>query len=121
MAEKRGPKKDALEVTRGEVREIEPLIREAVRREDFEAYMEILTSRLGVKRGSDQCRFFESKFWTAVAEILPTGALGSAHAPLGAGVYFRCSANRCFSMSFSALRSSGLLSRSRNTVSADPL
>jgi hypothetical protein len=69
MANERSPKKDALEVTRREVREIEPLIREAVRRQDFEAYMEILTSRLGVKRGSDQCRFFESKFWTAVAEV----------------------------------------------------
>ena len=69
MANKRSPKKDVLGVTRREVREIEPLIREAVRRQDFEAYMEILTSRLGVKPGSDQCRFFESKFWTAVAEI----------------------------------------------------
>jgi len=69
MANKRSPKKEVIEVTRREVREIEPLIREAVRRQDFEAYMEILTSRLGVERGSDQCRFFESKFWTAVAEI----------------------------------------------------
>jgi len=69
MANKRITKKDALAVTRREIREIEPLIREAVRREDFEAYMEILTSRLGVERGSDRCRFFESKFWTAVAEL----------------------------------------------------
>ena len=69
MAIERSPKKTVLEVTRKEVREIEPLIREAVKRQDFEAYMEILTSRLGVKRGSDQCRFFESKFWVAVAEL----------------------------------------------------
>ena len=69
MANKRSPKKEVIEVTRREVREIEPLIREAVRRQDFEAYMEILTSRLGVKPGSDQCRFFESKFWTAVAGV----------------------------------------------------
>jgi hypothetical protein len=62
MANKRSPKKDVLGVTRREVREIEPLIREAVRRQDFEAYMEILTSRLGVERGSDQRCFFESKF-----------------------------------------------------------
>ena len=55
--------------SRKEVREIEPLIRKAVRREDFEAYLEILTSRLGVERGSEQCRFFESKFWSAVAEL----------------------------------------------------
>ena len=69
MADKRSSKKDLLEVTRKEVREIEPLIREAVRRQAFEAYMEILTLRLGVRRGSEQCRFFESKFWTAVAEV----------------------------------------------------
>jgi hypothetical protein len=69
MANKRSSKQDALAVTRREVREIEPLIREAVRREDFEAYMDILISRLGVERGSDQCRFFESRFWTAVAEV----------------------------------------------------
>jgi hypothetical protein len=70
MANKRSPKKkDVLSVTRKEVREIEPLIREAVRSQDFEAYMEILTSRLGVKRGTEQCRLFESKFWTAVAEV----------------------------------------------------
>jgi hypothetical protein len=69
MADKRSAKKDELALTRREVREIEPLIREAVRREDFEAYMEILTSRLGVERGSDQCRFFESRFWVAVAEL----------------------------------------------------
>ena len=69
MTDKRSSKKEALEVTRKEVREIEPLIREAVRRQDFEAYMEILTSRLGVKRGSDQCRFFEAKFWAAVAQV----------------------------------------------------
>lgn len=69
MANKRSSKKDVVAVTRKEVREIEPLIREAVRREDFEAYMEILTSRLGVVRGSEQCRLFESKFWVAVAEV----------------------------------------------------
>jgi hypothetical protein len=69
MANRQSPKKDTLAVTRREIREIEPLIREAVRREDFEAYMEILTLRLGVERGSDQCRFFESKFWSAVAEV----------------------------------------------------
>ena len=69
MANERSSKKDVLEITRKEVREIEPLITEAVRRQDFEAYMEILISRLGVERGSDQCRFFESKFWTAVAEV----------------------------------------------------
>jgi hypothetical protein len=69
MVNQRSPKKDVLAITRREVREIEPLIREAVRREDFEAYMEILTLRLGVERGSDQCRFFESKFWSAVAEV----------------------------------------------------
>ncbi len=69
MGNKRSAKKKALPVTRREIREIEPLIREAVRREDFEAYMEILISRLGVERGSDECRFFESKFWVAVAEV----------------------------------------------------
>jgi len=69
MANKRSLEKDLIGATRKEIREIEPLIRETVRREDFDAYMEILTSRLGVERGSDQCRFFESKFWTAVAEV----------------------------------------------------
>ena len=69
MASKRSSEKDVIEATRKEIREIEPLIREAVRRQDFEAYMEILISRLGVERGSDQCRFFEAKFWTAVAEV----------------------------------------------------
>ncbi len=69
MKEKQALTKDVLAVTRKEVREIEPLIREAVRREDFEAYMELLTLRLGVERGSEQCRFFEAKFWTAVAEV----------------------------------------------------
>ncbi len=69
MAKKRDFKQDVVAITRKEIQEIEPLIREAVRRQDFEAYMEILISRLGVERGSDQCRFFESKFWTAVAEV----------------------------------------------------
>jgi len=69
MAGKEIPTKATLEATRKEIRALEPLIREAVRRQDFAAYMEILTSRLGVKRGSDQCRFFESKFWVAVAEL----------------------------------------------------
>ncbi len=69
MKKKQASPKDLLAVTRKEVREIEPLIRQAVRREDFDAYMEILTLRLGVERGSEQCRFFEAKFWTAVAEI----------------------------------------------------
>jgi len=49
MANKRSPQRKVSGVTRKDVREIEPLIREAVRRQDFEAYMEILTSRLGVK------------------------------------------------------------------------
>lgn len=61
--------KEVIAATRKEIREIEPLIREAIRREDFEAYIEILTLRLGVERGSEQCRFFEAKFWAAVAEI----------------------------------------------------
>jgi hypothetical protein len=69
MANKQSPKKEVVAVTRKEIREIEPLIGEAVRREDFEAYMEILTSRLGVERGSEQCHFFEAKFWTALAEL----------------------------------------------------
>jgi len=66
---KRAANKVVLAITRKEIQEIEPLIREAVGREDFKAYMEILISRLGVERGSEQCRFFESKFWTAVAEV----------------------------------------------------
>jgi hypothetical protein len=54
--------------TRRQVQELKPKIDEAIRREDFEAYLEILISRLGVERGSDRCRFLESKFWEAVAE-----------------------------------------------------
>jgi len=69
MKKREGVSKEVVAATRREVREIEPLIREAVRRQDFEGYMEILTSRLGVERGSEQCRFFEAKFGAAVAEI----------------------------------------------------
>jgi hypothetical protein len=54
--------------SRREIEEIRPKIEEAIRREDFEAYLEIITSRLGVERGSERCRFLESKFWQAVAE-----------------------------------------------------
>jgi septin family protein len=48
--------------TRREIQEIRPKIEEAIRREDFEAFLEIIISKLGVQRGSDRCRFFESKF-----------------------------------------------------------
>ena len=55
-------------LTRPEIQEIRPKIEEAIRREDFEAFLEIIISKLGVERGSDRCRFLESKFWNAVAE-----------------------------------------------------
>jgi len=54
--------------SRREIRDIRPHIEEAIRREDFQAYLEIIISRLGVERGTDRCRFLESKFWEAVAE-----------------------------------------------------
>ncbi len=62
-------RKHVLSVTRNELRKLRPVIEEAIRREDYEGYMELLTSRLGVERGSEQCRFFEAKFWQAVAEL----------------------------------------------------
>lgn len=66
---KGGKGKHVLSVTRKELLELRPVIEEAIRRQDYEGYMEILTSRLGVERGSEQCRFFEAKFWQAVAEL----------------------------------------------------
>ena len=68
MANKRTHKKDVLAVIHQEILEIEPLIREAVGRGDFGAYMEIVTSGLGVERGGDLGRSLESKFWAAVTE-----------------------------------------------------
>ena len=55
-------------ITRREIREIRPKIEEAIRREDFEAFLQIIISKLGVERGSERCRLLESKFWNAVAE-----------------------------------------------------
>ena len=60
--------KDERDLTRREIREIQPKIDEAVRRESFEDFREILTSILGIALGSDRFRSLESKFWQAVSE-----------------------------------------------------
>ena len=55
------------ELTRKEVKQIRPRFEEAVRREDFEVFKELLTG-LDVAVGSERFRSLESQFWRAVAE-----------------------------------------------------
>ncbi len=55
------------ELTRKQVQEIRPKFAEAVRREDYPAFKELLT-RLGIVAGSDRFRSLESQSWRAVAE-----------------------------------------------------
>ncbi len=55
------------EFTRAEIQAIKPKIDEAVRRESYEDFKEILIS-LGIALGSERFRFLESRFWDAVAE-----------------------------------------------------
>ena len=55
------------ELTRKQIQEVRPKFEEAVRREDFEAFKELLTL-LDVAVGSERFRSLESQFWRAVAE-----------------------------------------------------
>jgi hypothetical protein len=57
-----------VDLSRREIREIAPLIREAVRRRDFEGFKGILVSKLKVARGSDDFRSYEALFWKAIGE-----------------------------------------------------
>jgi hypothetical protein len=52
--------------TRRDFREIAPLIREAIRREDFEGFKEILVGKLKIAQGSDDFRSYEALFWQAI-------------------------------------------------------
>jgi hypothetical protein len=54
-------------LTRREIKQIEPKIAEAIRRESFEDFKNILIS-LGIALGSERFRFLEGKFWNAVSE-----------------------------------------------------
>ena len=55
--------------TRREIRDqLKPKFDEAVRRGSYEDFMYLITSVLGVERGSEECHFLESSFWVAVAE-----------------------------------------------------
>ena len=54
-------------LTRREIQQIKPKFEEAVRREDFEAFKELLTL-LDVAVGSERFHSLESQFWRAVAE-----------------------------------------------------
>jgi len=57
-----------IDVSRRKFREIAPLIREAVRREDFEGFKELLVGRLKIALGSDDFRSYEALFWQAIGE-----------------------------------------------------
>jgi hypothetical protein len=55
--------------TRREIRgHLKQKFDDAVRRESHQDFMDLVTSVLGIQPGSDDCRFLEAKFWTAVAE-----------------------------------------------------
>lgn len=55
------------DLTRREIKAMRSKFEEAIRREDFEAFKQMLVS-LGVAVGSERFRSLESQFWRAVAE-----------------------------------------------------
>ena len=61
------PERGRETVTRKEQKVIEGKILECVRKRNFEAFKDILTSELGIPVGSERFRSLESEFWRAVA------------------------------------------------------
>jgi len=57
-----------VEATRRDVQKFRPKIEEAIRRESFEDFKNILTVELKIPLGSDHFRSCEANFWRAVAE-----------------------------------------------------
>ena len=56
-------------MTRNERKIIGEKIIECARKENFEAFKDILTSELDMPVGSERFRFLESEFWRTVAAI----------------------------------------------------
>lgn len=57
-----------IKASRRDVREIAPIIREAISHEDFEGFKEVLVGKLKIAQGSDEFRSYEALFWQAIAE-----------------------------------------------------
>ncbi len=56
-------------MTRNERKIIGEKIIECAKKENFEAFKDILTSELGIPVGSERFRLLESEFWRTVAAI----------------------------------------------------